>query len=158
MKRNEEKIQCLKRQMEDYAKKDVIVAFSGGVDSSLLLKLACEAALKSKRKVHAVFLHTAMHPSGDAQSARRVAEEIGADFRILQIDELESAQIADNPTDRCYRCKRHLFEQIQGEAAKLQAGWILEGTNADARAVGLKVIRIGPMRMTLRPTARASAR
>ena len=51
MKRNEEKIQCLKRQMEDYAKKDVIVAFSGGVDSSLLLKLACEAALKSKRKV-----------------------------------------------------------------------------------------------------------
>jgi len=92
MKRNEKKIQCLKRQMEDYAKKDVIVAFSGGVDSSLLLKLACEAALKSKRKVYAVFLHTAMHPSGDAQSARRVAEEIGADFRILQIDELESAQ------------------------------------------------------------------
>ena len=55
MKRNEKKIQCLKRQMEDYAKKDVIVAFSGGVDSSLLLKLACEAALKSKRKVYAVF-------------------------------------------------------------------------------------------------------
>ena len=144
MKRNEEKIQCLKRQMEDYAKKDVIVAFSGGVDSSLLLKLACEAALKSKRKGYAVFLHTAMHPSGDAQSARRVAEEIGADFRILQIDELESAQIADNPTDRCYRCKRHLFEQIQGEAAKLQAGWILEGTNADdlkAYRPGIRAIR-----------------
>ena len=41
MKRNEEKMQCLRRQMEGYAKKDVIVAFSGGVDSSLLLKLAC---------------------------------------------------------------------------------------------------------------------
>ena len=58
MKRNEEKIQCLKRQMEDYAKKDVIVAFSGGVDSSLLLKLACEAALKSKRKVYAAVSYT----------------------------------------------------------------------------------------------------
>ena len=144
MKRNEEKMQCLRRQMEGYAKKDVIVAFSGGVDSSLLLKLACEAALKSNRKVYAVFLHTAMHPSGDAQSAKRVAEEIGADFRILKIDELETAQIADNPTDRCYRCKRHLFEQIQGEAAKLQAGWIMEGTNADdlkAYRPGIRAIR-----------------
>ena len=144
MKRNEEKMQRLRRQMEGYAKKDVIVAFSGGVDSSLLLKLACEAALKSNRKVYAVFLHTAMHPSGDAQSAKRVAEEIGADFRILKIDELETAQIADNPTDRCYRCKRHLFEQIQGEAAKLQAGWILEGTNADdlkAYRPGIRAIR-----------------
>ena len=144
MKRNEEKMQRLRRQMEGYAKKDVIVAFSGGVDSSLLLKLACEAALKSNRKVYAVFLHTALHPSGDAQSAKRVAEEIGADFRILKIDELETAQIADNPTDRCYRCKRHLFEQIQGEAAKLQAGWIMEGTNADdlkAYRPGIRAIR-----------------
>ena len=73
MKRNEEKMQCLRRQMEGYAKKDVIVAFSGGVDSSLLLKLACEAALKSNRKVYAVFLHTAMHPSRSEE--RRVGKE-----------------------------------------------------------------------------------
>ena len=139
-----EKEEALYSIMKKYTDRDVCIAFSGGADSSLLLKLACEAALKSNRKVYAVFLHTAMHPSGDAQSAKRVAEEIGADFRILKIDELETAQIADNPTDRCYRCKRHLFEQIQGEAAKLQAGWIMEGTNADdlkAYRPGIRAIR-----------------
>lgn len=144
MKSYEEKIQCLKRRMEEYAKKDVVVAFSGGVDSGLLLKLACESARKSGGKVYAIFLNTAMHPSGDSQSAKRVAEEIGADFRILQIDELESAQIADNPPDRCYRCKRHLFQEVLGEAARLQAGWILEGTNADdlkAYRPGIRAIR-----------------
>ena len=144
MKSYEEKIQCLKRRMEEYAKKDVVVAFSGGVDSGLLLKLACESARKSGGKVYAIFLNTAMHPSGDSQSAKRVAEEIGADFRILQIDELESAQIADNPSDRCYRCKRHLFQEVLGEAARLQAGWILEGTNADdlkAYRPGIRAIR-----------------
>lgn len=144
MKSYEEKIQCLKRRMEEYAKKDVVVAFSGGVDSGLLLKLACESARKSGGKVYAIFLNTAMHPSGDSQSAKRVAEEIGADFRILQIDELESAQIADNPPDRCYRCKRHLFQEVLSEAARLQAGWILEGTNADdlrAYRPGIRAIR-----------------
>ncbi len=125
--------------MASCAEEDVVVAFSGGADSSLLLKMACEAAKKTGRIVYGIFLHTMLHPSGEAESAGETAEEIGAVFRVLEINELRGAGIAYNPVDRCYRCKKHLFQSILREAEKLRAGTVMEGTNQD----DLKVYRPG---------------
>ncbi len=127
----ERKRELLKKQISGYASKDVIVAFSGGVDSSLLLKIACDAAKERKTMVYGVFLHTMLHPQGELEEAARVARETGAVFRKLEIDELEGAGIADNPVDRCYRCKRYLFERILKEADRLGVCKVLEGTNGD---------------------------
>ena len=139
-----EKKKILGKRMRQYAGEDIVIAFSGGVDSSLLLKLACDAARETGKKVYGIYLHTMLHPVKEAQEARKVAELLGGIFRILEIDELEGAGIADNPVDRCYRCTRFLFQKIKKEAAGLGVSTILEGTNEDDLHVyrpGIKAVR-----------------
>ena len=103
------KIENLKKKMTLYAEQDIVVAFSGGADSGLLLKMACEAAEKTGHIAYGIYLHTMLHPSGEAERAGKLADEMGASFKALKIDELYGADIEYNPKDRCYRCKRYLF-------------------------------------------------
>jgi len=70
-----------------------------------------------------------LHPVGEVENAKKVAEELGAIFRVIEVDELQQAGIMDNPVDRCYLCKKYLFEQLQTEAKKLQIEVIMECTN-----------------------------
>lgn len=138
------KIEKLQRLMSGYACEDAAVAFSGGVDSSLLLKLACQAAKRSGKKVYGILLHTMLHPSGDVEEARQTAEEIGAEFQALELDELSGAGIEDNPLDRCYRCKKYLFERLIQKAETFGVSTILEGTNEDDLHVyrpGIRAVR-----------------
>lgn len=66
-----EKKEKLLEEMSRYAREDVMVAFSGGVDSALLLKLACEAAEESGKAVYAVTVQTKLHPSGEIEEAKK---------------------------------------------------------------------------------------
>lgn len=140
----EEKKQKLQEQMLVYAQGDMLVAFSGGVDSSLILKLAVQTAAKSGHKVYGIMMHTMLHPMGEVEDARVTAEQIGAEFRVLEIDELKGADILDNPVDRCYRCKKYLFRNLIEEGEKLGVSVMMEGTNEDDLHVyrpGLRAIR-----------------
>ena len=127
----EEKKQALKDYLLELAEKDVLVAFSGGVDSSLMLRLCCECAKEKGTKVYAVTMQTGLHPHGDVDIARRVAEEAGAEHLVIKLNELDEAGIRDNPLDRCYRCKRLLFAKLLGKAEQLGATYVVEGTNED---------------------------
>lgn len=140
----EEKKQKLQKQMFVYAQGDMLVAFSGGVDSSLILKLAVQAAAKTRHQVYGIMMHTMLHPMGEVEDARVTAEQIGAEFRVLEIDELKGADILDNPVDRCYRCKKYLFRNLIEEGEKLGVSVMMEGTNEDDLHVyrpGLRAIR-----------------
>lgn len=140
----EEKKQKLQKQMLVYAQGDMLVAFSGGVDSSLILKLAVQAAAKTGHKVYGIMVHTMLHPMGEVEDARVTAEQIGAEFRVLEIDELQGADILDNPVDRCYRCKKYLFHNLIEGGKKLGVSAMMEGTNEDDLHVyrpGLRAIR-----------------
>ncbi len=140
----EEKREVLLGRIAEYALEDMIIAFSGGVDSSLLLKLACDAVVKTGKKVYGILLHTMLHPKAELEEAESVAMEAGALFRVLRIDELEGAGIEENPVDRCYRCKRYLFRELQKEAELLGVSRILEGTNKDDLHVyrpGIRAVR-----------------
>ena len=140
-----------KEALERYMKNlpgPVMVAFSGGVDSSLLLAAACRAAASreaaKEKMVYAATVHTSLHPVQDADVAARVASELGASHLVVEIDELKDANIADNPTDRCYRCKKFLFSRLQKEAEALGVSVILEGSNADDTHVyrpGLRAVQ-----------------
>lgn len=125
-----EKYERLKERIRRYVADGAAVAFSGGVDSALLLKLACMEAGTDK-KVYAITVQTKLHPSGDLEAAKRSAAEAGAIHKVLQIDELVESGIENNPPDRCYLCKREMFRKVKSFAAELGAGVVLEGTNAD---------------------------
>ncbi len=127
----EEKAENLKKKMNRYAQAHIAVAFSGGADSSLLLRLAVEASKKHGTKVYAILMHTMLHSARDMEEAETAAKEAGAEFRMITVDELQEAGIMDNPKDRCYRCKKYLFEQLMRESEALGAAVILEGTNKD---------------------------
>ena len=127
----EEKKQALKAYLHELCQDNVMVAFSGGVDSSLLLSLCCEAAKENGTKVTAITVQTRLHPHGDADIARRVAEEAGARHVVIQLDELDAAGIRMNPEDRCYRCKRLIFGELTKKAKELGITCVIEGTNSD---------------------------
>ncbi len=131
MDRYEEHCANLKEAVRGFVKEDVALAFSGGVDSSLLLKLLCLAAEKTGKKVAAFTMVTKLHPSGDAKIAERVAGEAGAVHRVIHVDELSHAGIMDNPENRCYLCKRYLYTELLKSAEALGIQTVLEGTNAD---------------------------
>lgn len=140
-----EKAETLKKEIASYVSGDVVIAFSGGVDSSLLLKMACDAARENEEsKVYGIFLHTMLHPAGDIEKAEQVAKETGAEFIVLELDELGTAGIENNPEDRCYRCKKYLFGELLAKAKELGVRNILEGTNADDLHVyrpGIRAVR-----------------
>lgn len=140
----EEKCKILVSKIEKLTEENVIVAFSGGVDSSLLLKLAAVGALKNGKKVFAVTLHTTLHTMNDIEISKKVAEELGAEHIIIKIDEIANAGIMNNPVDRCYRCKKYLFTEIKNKGEALGIKNILEGTNADDMKMyrpGIKAIK-----------------
>lgn len=138
-----EKCTMLQQLMQTYAKDNVMVAFSGGVDSSLLLKMAVMYAGGQGIKVYAVTADTELHALQDIQIAKQIAEELGAAHIVLKLRELEQAGIRNNPVDRCYRCKKYLFGRIKEKAEELEAFTVLEGTNADdmlAYRPGIKAV------------------
>lgn len=131
-------------RMGIYTSQDCMVAFSGGVDSSVLLKLACNMAAKKGTKVHAVTVQSELHPVGDLEISRRVAKEIGAEHHVVEIRELKEAGIENNPVDRCYLCKKYLFSNVIKLAGRLDVSVIVEGTNEDDLHVyrpGIRAVR-----------------
>ena len=88
----------------------VIVAFSGGVDSTLLLKVALDT-LGSDR-VLAVTADSETYPSRELEDARRLAAELGARHEVVYTSELSIPGYAENTPNRCYFCKRNLFEEL----------------------------------------------
>lgn len=127
----EGKRQALVAYMKACAEQNVVLAFSGGVDSSLLLKLACMCAREKGTRVWAVTFRTRLHPPCDMEIAAKVAAEMQAEHIVLDVDELEMKEIRENPENRCYLCKKNLFGRLKKFAEEQGTDCILDGTNED---------------------------
>lgn len=103
-----------------------VVAFSGGVDSSLLLYKAHKI---NKKGIIAVTIKTPYIPAREIEEATEFTQKYGIKHKILNISFPEI--IRHNPVERCYLCKKTLFTQIVDFAAKNQYRHILDGSNAD---------------------------
>jgi uncharacterized protein len=134
----------LSQTMKEYVGEGICVAFSGGVDSSLLLKMACEEGKRSGQSVLAVTFETKLHPHGDLDEARDMASSFGAVHKIIEIDEFADPEIMQNPVDRCYRCKNLLFQTLIRYAHKEGYHYIMDGSNFDdlkAYRPGMKALK-----------------
>ena len=125
------------------------IAFSGGVDSAYLLY----AALQSGADVRAYYVKSAFQPQFELDDARRLAETLSADMRVLDVDILADETVAANPSDRCYHCKRRIFSAIASAAAADGYTLLLDGTNASDDAgdrPGMRALRELSVRSPLR--------
>lgn len=102
------------------------IAFSGGVDSAYLLY----AALKFGANVQAYYVRSVFQPQFELDDGMRLVRQIRADLKVIEVDVLASETIAANPADRCYHCKRMIFEAIAAEARADGFSVLLDGTNA----------------------------
>jgi uncharacterized protein len=119
----------LERLRATFAAMDsVMVAFSGGVDSSFVLKVAHETA---GSRVLALTTTSPTMPDEDLASAREIAELIGARHLIIGSNELEIPGYAENPLNRCYLCKHNLFTVCEEQARELAIEHVVDGLNLD---------------------------
>jgi len=101
---------------------EVIVAFSGGVDSTFLLwaahRMLGERALAVTGRSESV-------ASGQIEEARQLAKDMGARHAVLDTEELQNPLYVQNPTNRCYHCKTELFTKLEAFASREGMRWIV---------------------------------
>lgn len=105
-----------------------VVAFSGGVDSSLLAAAAVDAL---GERALAVTARSPLYARRETDGAVELARQLGVRHRIIDTCELESPGVAENPIDRCYHCKHDKFTQMLAIARAEGLACVLEGSNSD---------------------------
>jgi uncharacterized protein len=103
----------------------ILVAFSGGVDSSVLAALAKESA----KQVLLLTVNSPTVPDVEKETADRVAKELGLDHESVEVDWLGNEELADNPENRCYLCKKQLAQIWKIFAKQKGLEIVVEGSN-----------------------------
>ena len=121
------KLELLKQWFEE--RKGSIVAFSGGIDSSLVLFLARK--WQGKQGAIGVISNSESLKSRDFELAQSFSAQFDIKMEVIVTRELEDDRYNENPIDRCFFCKEHLYSDLQGISEKYPGFPVLNGTNAD---------------------------
>lgn len=117
--------------------KRVIVAYSGGVDSTFLLCVA--RVVLGKENVLAVTASSESYPESEKRQAEKIAKDLSVTHIIIKTDELSIKNFKKNPINRCYYCKKELFCKLNAIAKKKRFFFVLDGSTLD----DLKDLRYG---------------
>ncbi len=131
---DEASLAAKQKKLEEIIKncRRVVLAFSGGVDSSYLLAEAIRVL--GPENVLAVTVSSELHPETETKEAVMIAGQIGAELLVLSYDLLSVAEVANNDADRCYYCKKALFTELIREAGRRNFNIVADGTNANDTA------------------------
>jgi len=121
-----EKIESLKRYMAEKGRDGVVIAFSGGLDSSTLAAVSRNVL---GDKAVAVTAKSPTYPAEELEDAKKVAKEIGIKLYVIETNELMNEKFSRNPENRCYYCKKELLKQLQKTAEEMGFKAVFEGTN-----------------------------
>jgi uncharacterized protein len=121
-----EKLDSLLATLQGYGR--VAVAFSAGVDSTVVARAAREACGDQAVAVTAV---SASLASGERELAESLAQQIGIRHLVIETDEFDNPDYLKNPTNRCYFCKTELYSQLGRRLAELEVDCIANGANLD---------------------------
>ena len=106
----------------------ILIAYSGGVDSTFLLAVAKEVLGSG---VVAVTARSLTYPEREIASAGEMAQKLKVRHRVIDSEELSLPEFRNNPPDRCYYCKRELFSRLRNIAQEEGIPWIADGANVD---------------------------
>ncbi|MDW7651931.1 MAG: ATP-dependent sacrificial sulfur transferase LarE [Bacillota bacterium] len=106
----------------------LLVAFSGGVDSSVLLAVAARVLGERVLGVTAV---SETYLSEELASARELADALNIQLEVIETEELAIPAFLENPPDRCYHCKHELFGKLKSVAEEKGLRFVADGSNAD---------------------------
>lgn len=124
-------IEKLKDSLRQFSPEGIALAFSGGVDSTLLLAVLRELQKESHFPLLAVFFHSVFQTGEERTDAENLARSLGADLAVLEFDPLQIQGISTNPLDRCYLCKGHIFGKLRELAIQKGLRILVDGTNGD---------------------------
>ncbi len=111
--------------------KKALIAFSGGVDSTLLLKVALDVL---GRDAFAVIASSETYPEREVRAARSLARRLGAEVEVVHTREVDNPAFSENTPSRCYHCKLELFSLLRKMADERGIPFVLDGSNADDRS------------------------
>ena len=127
-------LETLRDLLRPYAADGIALAYSGGVDSSLLLAVLAGMRRETAFPLLAVSMHSCFQPEAEAEAVRAGAAALGADLQLLSFDPLALPEVRFNPPDRCYYCKKHIFTRFREVANARGLRHLLDGSHAgDAR-------------------------
>lgn len=138
------KEELLREYIGKLTENGVLVAFSGGVDSTLVLKIALEESRKRNGKVVACTFETFLSPENDIEITRKLAKDYGVELVERYIDQTDNTFVLNNSVDRCFHCKKVIFLNALGIAKKYNLKYVLDGTNHDDLGVyrpGLRALK-----------------
>ncbi len=120
------KLESLKSILSEMG--SMLIAYSGGVDSTFLLKVA--SAVLGDRVI-AVTANSETYPSKELEEAKKNAKMLGVKHIVINTNELDDENFASNPPERCYYCKKELFSKLVVLAKQYELDYVADGSNCD---------------------------